>query len=84
MVRAMLYDASTNGITIASIKHLNLSRNATTRDVAYFLNRLDGYINFISQVKGDDDLLVLKFKSEFKNLAKMKTNHIKSKSYNDS
>lgn len=84
MVRAMLHDASTNGITIAAIKHLNLSRNATTRDVAYFLNRLDGYINFISQVIGDDDLLVLKFKSEFKNLAKMKTNHIKSKSYNDS
>lgn len=84
MVRAMLYDASTNGITIAAIKHLNLSRNATTRDVAYFLNRLDGYINFISQVIGDEDLLVLKFKSEFKNLAKMKTNHIKSKSYNDS
>lgn len=84
MVRAMLYDASNNGITIAAIKHLKLDRNADVVDVSYFLNRLDGYINFISQVKGDDDLLVLKFKSEFKNLAKIKTNHIKSKSYNDS
>lgn len=84
MVRAMLYDASNNGITIAAIKHLKLDRNADVVDVSYFLNRLDGYINFISQVKGDDDLLVLKFKSEFKNLAKIKTNHIKSKSYNNS
>ncbi len=64
MVRAMLYDASKNGIEKAASKHFT-SNNS---DATYFLNRLNGYINFIAQVRGFDDTLVIKFKSEFKNL----------------
>lgn len=68
MVRAMLYDASKNGIEIAASKHFTSNKNNTFSDSTYFLNRLDGYINFIAQVKGFDDALVIKLKSDYKNL----------------
>ena len=67
MVRAMLYDASKNGIANAATKHFTANSD-TVSDYSYFINRLDGYINFIAQVKGIDDPLVIKFKSDFKSL----------------
>lgn len=68
MVRAILYDASNNGIEKASTKHFLLNKTNKNNDSVYFLNRLDGYINFIAQVRGFDDALVIKFKNDFRNL----------------
>ena len=68
MVRAMLYDASKNGIEKAASKHFISNEIKSFSYSTYFLNRLNGYINFIAQVRGFDDTLVIKFKSEFKNL----------------
>jgi RNA-directed DNA polymerase len=67
MIRAMLYDASKNGIANAATKHFTANSD-TVSDYSYFINRLDGYINFIAQVRGLNDPLVVKFKSDFKNL----------------
>ena len=68
MVRAMLSDASKNGIEKAARKHFTSNKTNPFFDSTYFLNRLNGYINFIAQVRGFDDDLVIKFKSEFNNL----------------
>lgn len=68
MVRAMLYDATKNGIAKAASKHFTSNEISTFSYSTYFLNRLNGYINFIAQVKGFDDALVIKLKNEFKNL----------------
>lgn len=65
MVRAMLHDALQNGVKKAAKKHFKSQRTKKIGD-DYFLNRLDGYINFIAQVRGKDDPLVLKFKNDFK------------------
>ena len=68
MVRAMLFDASINGIEKAASKHFTSNKISSFSDATYFLNRLNGYINFIAQVRGFDDALVIKFKTDFKNL----------------
>ena len=68
MVRAMLYDASKSGIEKAANKHFTSNKISSFSDATYFLNRLNGYINFIAQVRGFDDTLVIKFKTDFKNL----------------
>jgi RNA-directed DNA polymerase len=66
MVRAMLFDALQNGITKAAKKHFKNNTKISSWSENYFMNRLEGYINFIAQVRGKEDALVLKFKEEFK------------------
>ena len=68
MVRAMLHDAMQNGISKAAKKHFANRTEISDKNDAYFLSRLEGYINFIVQVRGIEDALALKFKSDFKNL----------------
>jgi RNA-directed DNA polymerase len=68
MVRAMLHDASENGIAKAANKHFISNEISTFSYSTFFVKRLNGYINFIAQVRGFDDDLVIKFKSEFNNL----------------
>jgi RNA-directed DNA polymerase len=72
MVRAMLYDALQNGVSKAAKKHFRLKNEMSKMSETYFLNRLDGYINFIGQVRGKEDALVLKFKEEFKMILKLR------------
>jgi RNA-directed DNA polymerase len=72
MVRAMLYDALKNGVSKAAKKHFQLKNEMSKMSETYFLNRLDGYINFIGQVRGKEDTLVLKFKEEFKMILKLR------------
>jgi len=71
MVRAMLYDALQNGVSKAARKHFKLKNEMSKMSETYFLNRLDGYINFIGQVRGKEDTLVLKFKEDFKMILKL-------------
>jgi RNA-directed DNA polymerase len=66
MVRAMLYDTLQKGISKAAKKHFKSKNEITNNSETYFLNRLEGYINFIAQVRGDDDAMVQKFKYHYK------------------
>ncbi|TQM42263.1 RNA-directed DNA polymerase [Flavobacterium branchiophilum] len=64
-IRAMLHDVSINGIEKAAQRHFKLNK-IDKRYSSQFMNRLEGYINFVGQVRGKGDTLVLKFKEEFK------------------
>lgn len=66
MVRAMLHDTLQNGIAKASKKHWKTNNLPTKMTQTYFMNRLKGYINFIAQVRGNDDELVTKFRYHYK------------------
>jgi len=68
-IRAMLHDISINGIEKAAQHHFKLNK-IDKRFTLKFMNRLEGYINFVGQVKGKEDALVLKFKMEFKFIQK--------------
>lgn len=59
-VRAMIFDLKKNGLEYAAKRHFENS--AMVPDAGtYFLNRLRGYVDFIGQVKGKDDLVYLKY-----------------------
>ncbi len=64
-IRAMLHDFTVNGIDKATQKHFNLQGNVDAQYKAKFIDRLKGYINFVGQVRGTDDLLYIKQKSAF-------------------
>ncbi len=66
-IRAMLHDLITNGIDSSVQKHFNIS-NIEQRDKAKFINRLEGYINFVGQVRGKNDSLYVKQKTAFDNV----------------
>ena len=56
-IRAMLHDLNTNGLHAAALRHFGIQRNRNLDDVSLmFLKRLDGYINFVGQVRGKDHL----------------------------
>lgn len=63
--RAMLYDVTTNGIDAATRKHFNLKGIPDDKHRQFFISRLEGYINFIGQVRGKNDFLYLRFKEKF-------------------
>lgn len=63
-IRAMLHDFTRNGIDTATQKHFNISTTATVHR-AKFIQRLEGYINFIGLVRGKNDALYLKYKMSF-------------------
>ena len=63
-VRAMLHDLNTNGIDHASIRNAHdFSHSVLQRNIR-FLNSLNGYINFIGQVRGKDDHLYQKMSND--------------------
>ncbi|MDO4781702.1 MAG: hypothetical protein Q4A09_00620 [Capnocytophaga felis] len=67
-IRAMLHDLTHHGIKVASQRHFDIKNNVV--DIKYhykFLNRLEGYINFVGQVRGKKDPTFLKFKTNFNN-----------------
>jgi RNA-directed DNA polymerase len=64
-IRAMLHDFTRNGIDAATQKHFNLKSAATTQHLAKFIQRLEGYINFIGLVRGKNDALYLRSKMSF-------------------
>lgn len=67
-IRAMLHDFKTNGIDAATQRHFNLKCEIETAHRAKFIYRLEGYINFIGQVRGKGDLLYFRYKSTFNSL----------------
>lgn len=64
-IRAMLHHLKTQGIEAATKKHFNIENEVTERQMDFFINRLEGYINFVGQVRGKKDALYIKFKLSF-------------------
>jgi RNA-directed DNA polymerase len=66
-IRAMLHDLTTNGIDPAVKRHFHTD-NVEQRHGAKFIHRLEGYINFVGQVRGKTDSLYIKHKTAFDNV----------------
>jgi len=66
-IRAMLHDLTTNGIEQSVQRHFKVT-NIEQRHKATFINRLEGYINFVGQVRGKSDSLYVKQKTAFDNV----------------
>ncbi len=60
----MLHDLTANGMTASVQKHFKLA-NIEQRHKVTFINRLEGYINFVGQVRGKSDSLYIKHKTAF-------------------
>lgn len=54
-IRAMLHDLSNNGLDVATKKHFNFTGAYNLKYQQTFINRLEGYINFVGQVRGTTD-----------------------------
>jgi RNA-directed DNA polymerase len=61
--RAMVHDLNMNGSMSATCNHFGIE-NGSLALQEFFLNRLNGYINFIGQVRGKDDHFYLQLKSK--------------------
>ena len=59
-IRAMLHDLNANGIHDATQKHFKLSGFVDKKYQIQFINRLQGYINFVGQVRGKTNGVYLK------------------------
>jgi RNA-directed DNA polymerase len=65
-IRAMLHDFTTNGLHHATKKHFKLKDGFRIEYLTQFMNRLEGYINFVGQVRGKNDPLYRKFRNQLK------------------
>jgi len=65
-IRAMIHDLNTNGIDAATQRHFgkDVTRNVHNHR-KYFIYRLEGYINFVGQVRGKEDVVYKKLKQRF-------------------
>ena len=61
-IRAMLHDLTANGVGQAARRHFGVQGEVGTRYQTKFMNRLEGYINFVGQVRGKDDALYLRYR----------------------
>ncbi|MCL2651480.1 MAG: reverse transcriptase family protein [Candidatus Azobacteroides sp.] len=64
-IRAMLHDLTTNGIDAAAQRHFNSKAAVDSELRGRFIYRLEGYINFVGQVRGKYDFVYLKLKQPF-------------------
>ena len=59
-VRAMIHDLKTNGIYSAAQNHFQTNKEVDEVMANKFISRLYGFIHFVGQVKGKNDLIYLK------------------------
>ena len=64
-IRAMLHDFSRNGLHHATQKHFKLIGFVDKKYQVQFINRLQGYINFVGQVRGKSDSRYLSLMQSF-------------------
>lgn len=62
-IRAMLHDLSKNGIDKATQNHFKTEK-ITLKQYQLFIHRLRGYIDFVGQVRGKEDVLYMRYKYE--------------------
>jgi RNA-directed DNA polymerase len=63
-IRAMQHDLNTNGLDIAARRHFKVNFDDISDLRHYFLNRLNGYIGFMGQVRGRGDEVYRKMKEK--------------------
>jgi RNA-directed DNA polymerase len=63
--RAMLFDLRVNGASKAAQNHFKTEYKPSNNDQVVFLQKLNGTINFIGQVRGKEDVIYKKMKSGF-------------------
>ncbi|MDR1115262.1 MAG: reverse transcriptase family protein [Tannerella sp.] len=64
-IRAMLHDSTKNGIETAAQRHFNLTNPPDEEQQQLFIHRLNGYINFVGQVRGKNDPIYQRMAGEF-------------------
>jgi len=64
-IRAMLHDLSINGIDTATQRHFQLKSSVSPELRKHFIRRLAGYINFVGQVRGENDVIYQKLQGAF-------------------
>lgn len=64
-VRAMLHDMIKNGVEEATKKHFRINGEIPVKLKSKFIYRLEGYINFIGQIRGKMDPVYRRMKDEF-------------------
>jgi RNA-directed DNA polymerase len=62
-IRAMLHDFRTNGFDASVQRHFKVTQ-MQQKHRTKFIHRLEGYIQFVGQVRGKTDSLYMKYKSE--------------------
>jgi len=67
-IRAMLHDLTTNGIDEASKRHFNLKYFVDPEHQKLFIHRLEGYINFVGQIRGKNDFIYLYLQQSFSSI----------------
>jgi RNA-directed DNA polymerase len=62
-IRAMLHGWTTRGLLLATYTHFSYSNYGKDIDKLQqkFINRLEGYINFVGQVRGKNDLIYKRY-----------------------
>jgi len=63
-IRAMSHDLSRNGLEAATAKHFKIRSDCSAKDQSKFIDRLQGYINFVGQIRGKEDPVFLRMKKE--------------------
>lgn len=63
-IRAILHDLKNNDLEIVAKKHYKLKGDVTYKQVQKMIDYLIGYIGFIGEVRGKDDVIYLRFKKE--------------------
>lgn len=63
-IRAMLHDLSANSLFSATKNHFKIKGPVTDKNQIDFLNKLEGYINFVGQIRGKNDLKFRRFRAE--------------------
>ena len=64
-VRAMLHDSRMNGLEEATKRHFKLEGNPRSQQRLHFVNRIEGSIAFIGQVRGKSDPVYQKMRHAF-------------------
>ncbi len=62
-IRAMAFDLRKNGVEAATRKHFDLKGIVDIKYKAMFMARLEGYINFVGQIRGRTDSVYLRLKN---------------------
>lgn len=67
-LRDILHDIRLNGVEEAAKNHFKLKQRPNDTTINYFINRLGGLINFVGQVRGNQDFIYYRFKGTFDEL----------------
>ena len=64
-VRAMIFDMKVSGIENAAKKHFKKDLDTEGKLIKKFINRIEGYLNFIGQVRGRNERVYMRLNSDF-------------------